>query len=354
MKPKFISETGVKDPISRISKLLTAAYLLFASVVVFSFLILFIHYKPAFLKQDNKEQTSFLQPPSMETGLLPGSKSDEIKYGYQLIMNTSQLIGPLAKSRASRYAGNNLSCSNCHLQAGKKRGSGSFVGVTNRYPQFSGRENKEGAIEDRINGCMERSMNGKPLPANSPEMQAMVAYMEWLGKEVPEETQQLYQGYAKLDLPQERADPLKGRHFYDLKCRLCHGEGGKGQLIPGDTFAGYLYPPLGGNDSYNDGAGMNRIITAAEFIKGNMPFGATYDAPLVTDEEAYHIAAYINSLSRPSKANKEADFPDTKLKPVSTPYGPYADDFSSDQHKFGPFQPIIAFYQEKHGIIKKK
>lgn len=209
-----------------------------------------------------------------------------------------------------------------------------------------------GTIEDRINGCMERSMNGRPLHQNSVELRAMVAYMEWLSEDVPEDMEALYQGYVKLDLPRERADTFKGRMLYEANCKLCHGENGKGTLMPGNTFTGYLYPPLGGDDSFNDGAGMNRIITAAEFIKGNMPFGATYDAPLITDEEAYHIAAYINSLPRPAKANKEADFPDKKLKPVSTPYGPYADNFSPEQHKYGPFQPIMDFYKMKYGSIK--
>ena len=85
-----------------------------------------------------------------------------------------------------------------------------------------------------------------------------------------------------------------------------------------------------------------------------MPFGATYDAPMVTDEEAYHLAAYINTFERPSKPNKEDDFPDRKLKPVSTPYGPWEDKFSSEQHKFGPFPPIIEYYQKEYSIKKTK
>jgi thiosulfate dehydrogenase len=131
-------------------------------------------------------------------------------------------------------------------------------------------------------------------------------------------------------------------------------ENGEGKKIKGTGFSGYLYPPIAGNDSFNDGAGMNRVITAAEFIKGNMPFGATYDAPLVTDEEAYHLAAYINTLERPVKAGKELDFPDKKLKPVSTPYGPWADDFSPEQHKFGPFTPIFDYYKKQFNLNKDK
>jgi thiosulfate dehydrogenase len=106
-------------------------------------------------------------------------------------------------------------------------------------------------------------------------------------------------------------------------------------------------------DSYNNGAGMNRVLTAAQFIKYNMPFGVTHDNPVLTDEEAYHIAAYINTFERPEKQNLEDDFPDKKLKPVSTPYGPWTDDFSPEQHKFGPFPPIIAYYEKEFDLKKK-
>jgi thiosulfate dehydrogenase len=291
-------------------------------------------------------------PKSIETDLPSGDKGAEIKYGYLLITKTADYIGPLTKDSAKKYAGNNLTCNNCHLNAGRKIGSGSFVGVSNRYPQFRGRENKIGTIEERINGCMERSMNGSKMPEDSEEMKAMIAYMEWLSLDVPEEVEKLYKGYVKIQIPSYKADPEKGRILYIEKCETCHLENGQGKKIQGTEFTGYLYPPLGGNDSFNDGAGMNRVITAAEFIKGNMPFGSTYDAPLVTDEEAYHLAAYINTLDRPEKQDKELDFPDKKLKPVSTPYGPWVDDFSPEQHKFGPFLPIIDYYRENYALNK--
>ena len=276
-----------------------------------------------------------------------------IKYGYELITNTPRLIGPKASDSILRYAGNNLSCTNCHLDAGRKVGAGSFVGISNRFPQFRGRENKIGTLEDRINGCLERSMNGKMISTDSKEMQAMIAYMDWLSEDVPDEVANKYKGYVNIVLPTMAADPIKGKVYYKAKCSICHQENGQG--IPNvDGVPGYLYPPLAGNDSFNDGAGMHRVITSAQFIKANMPLGASYDAPQVSDEEAYHIAAFINSLPRPQKENKAVDFPDKKLKPVSTPYGPWSDTFSPTQHKFGPFQPIIAFYEKEYQLIKTK
>ncbi|UWX53850.1 hypothetical protein NYZ99_12010 [Maribacter litopenaei] len=100
-----------------------------------------------------------------------------------------------------RYAGNNLSCTNCHLQFGTQAGSGSWVGVANRFPQFGGRANAVGDLQDRINGCMERSMNGKKLPKDSDEILAIVAYMEWLGEGLPKEKENEYKGYPKIKIP---------------------------------------------------------------------------------------------------------------------------------------------------------
>ena len=45
------------------------------------------------------------------------------------------------------------------------------------FPLFIGRENEVRTLEDRINGCMERSMNGRALPPDGPEMKAMLTYI---------------------------------------------------------------------------------------------------------------------------------------------------------------------------------
>lgn len=293
------------------------------------------------------------KPRSVETDLEGEEKAAMIRMGYDVITKTPELIGPLASNKRKQFAGNNLTCQSCHLEGGTKPGAGSFVGVYQRFPQFRGRENKIGTLEERIDGCMERSMNGQKMPHESLEMQAMIAYMKWLSEDVPEGQQDRYKGFAKLELPEIKADPITGKAVYQQHCITCHGPEGQG--IRANDRSLYQYPPLWGLDSYNHGAGMHRVITAAEFIKANMPYlQATIDQPVLTDEEAYHVAAYINSFERPQKANTEVDFPDKKLKPMSTPYGPWVDDFSAEQHKYGPFQPIMAYYEKQYGIKKKK
>lgn len=340
----------------RILSLLTRVTVMISLLVMGVFImVLLMHTSPAMFVSTPKPSPEDWKPRDITTDLLPaGRNGDLIKYGFLLIAESPKWIGPQVLDENQRYAGNNLACKNCHLQNGTQAGSGSWVGVTNRFPQFRGRENKIGTIEERVNGCMERSMSGKKLPVESKQMKAIVAYMEWLSEDVPEEREVEFKGFPKIQIPEMIADPVKGKLVYEAECQLCHGENGEGVRLA-DAAKGYQYPPLWGSDTYNHGAGMHRVLTAAQFIKGNMPFGtATAANPKLTDEESYHVAAYINSFDRPKKSNTEQDFPDKKLKPVSTPYGPWEDDFTAEQHKYGPFQPIIAYYKDKYDIAKTK
>ena len=341
--------------LQRILKLLTGVTVMIVMLVIGMFTtVVLMRTQPQLFEVTAPPLPEDWSPRNIHTDLPKGKKGDEIRYGYLLIAESSLWMGPEALDENQRYAGNNLACKNCHLQNGTQAGSASWVGVTNRFPQFRGRENKIGTIEDRINGCMERSMNGSAIPVDSREMKAIVAYMEWLSEDVPEERVEEFKGFPKLKIPAIAADPVQGKVVYEAECQLCHGEDGQGIRLS-DATKGYQYPPLWGADTYNHGAGMHRVLTAAEFIKGNMPFGqASLDNPKLTDEQAYHVAAYINSFDRPQKSEAEADFPDRKLKPVSTPYGPWADEFTAEQHKYGPFQPIMAYYESTYGVKKFK
>ncbi|MBJ6367045.1 c-type cytochrome [Snuella sedimenti] len=275
-----------------------------------------------------------------------------IKYGYELFTNTPKYIGPENGNPNMAYSGNKLACKNCHLNNGTKPYSAPLIGIIQRFPQFRGRENKMGTIEERINGCMERSMNGHILPVTGKEMQALVTFLDWLSRYAPKDGNIKGKGFVKINIPNRAIDIEKGQQLFRTHCIVCHGKDGQG-VMASNGFS-YEYPPLWGPNSFNNGAGMNRVITAAQFIKANMPFGTTYDAPVLTDEEAYDVAGYINMQQRPEKLNLEKDFPDIKKKPVSTPYPPYADPFPVEQHKKGPFQPIIKFYKDSFNITKTK
>lgn len=269
-----------------------------------------------------------------ESKLPKGSKYIEaVILGNKIMNETSYYIGPKAKDESKRYAGNNLSCSSCHAAGGTVPYEAGYVGIYARFPQYLARGDQIATIENRINGCMERSMNGKPLPINSPEMKAMVTYMHYLSQGVPVGAKVEGQGLTKIKLLNRAADPKKGKAIYEDKCSACHGENGEGVVNDEQRGGYYVYPALWGDDSYNTGAGMYRLIKAASYIKGNMPKG---DATL-SDEEAFDVASYINSKQRPIKANREADFPDRRTKPLDMDVPPYDDDFDVNEHRFGPY-----------------
>jgi len=267
-----------------------------------------------------------------------------VEYGRRLLRNTAELIGPNAADPGMIYSGSNLDCASCHLENGLNLGTLSLMQSTGRYPRFSGRDGEIQDMRSRINGCMERSMNGRSLPRDSIELIAMELFIaslseRYAGMGAPEEPRTTFVA------PDRRAEPEAGRIVYEERCALCHGSDGLGLLETGDPRDGYTIPPLWGSDSYNDGAGMHRVLTAARFIKDRMPLGQ----PDLSNDQAYDVAAYMNSQRRPQKANLEADYPNRLLKPVDSPYGPYADGdpFSADQHKYGPFAEIREWYRKR-------
>jgi len=264
-----------------------------------------------------------------------------VRLGRDLTVKTYTLIGPEAQDPAKRYAGNNLSCQNCHLEAGAKKFGLPFVGVFGDFPQYRSREGEVGTLEDRINGCMERSMNGRALPLNSLEMKAYIAYIKFLSTGRPVGAATVGRGSGAIAELKRPADPKAGGRIFAETCAACHGAQGQGVRngAAGDA-KGFQFPALSGADTFNDGAGMNRLIAAASFIHANMPNGVTYEQPALSVEDSWDVAAYLVSMERPKKANLEADFPVRSQKPVDAGYGPYLDDFDRDQHRFGPFQPI--------------
>jgi thiosulfate dehydrogenase len=199
-------------------------------------------------------------------------------------------------------------------------------------------------VEERINGCMERSMNGRALPLESREMKAFSSYMRWLSTGVPDGAKLRGAGTLQIKEPDRAANPVRGAEVYAQVCAPCHGADGSGQRA--QNGLGYQFPPLWGRDSYNNGAGMSRLLTAAAYALHNMPLGTSFDVPFLTDEQAYDVAGYIVSQNRPEKGNLDKDFPIRLQKPIDTPYGPYADGFSAEQHRLGPFGPIRAKVKE--------
>lgn len=272
------------------------------------------------------------------------SEGDLIRYGHDLIVNTAKYFGP--KGIIAPIT-NGMNCQNCHIDAGVRPYGNCFSAVASMYPQYRPRSGIIESIEFRINDCMMRSLNGKMIDSNSKEMHAMVAYLKWIGKDVPKKTKPPGAGTEELPFLERAADTLKGRIVFLNKCVICHGRTGEG-LFNSDS-SGYKYPPLWGQHSYNISAGIYRLSRFAGYIKYNMPFGiASHHNPVLTDEEAWDVAAFVNSQDRPIKKFSK-DWPDINKKAIDFPFGPYADKFSEQQHKYGPFLPIQEA-KEKSGV----
>ena len=194
-----------------------------------------------------------------------------------------------------RNVGNSLRCASCHLKEGLQANAMPWVGSYARFPQYRPRSGKVDLIEDRINDCFKRSMNGRALDPAGRDMRDIVSYFAFLSSGIPVGVEMEGQGFLKLQpIP---GDLARGATVFTSTCVRCHGATGQGTA---------LAPPLWGSRSYNVGAGMARINTAASFIYALMPIDR---AQQLTPQQAFDVATYINTRPRPSFAAKVHDFP---------------------------------------------
>ncbi len=211
---------------------------------------------------------------------IPHTKLGEtIHLGLNIMNNTPKY--------ARRYVGNKMNCSDCHVNQGTQPYASPLAGITTVFPAYTKRDGRVITIEHRIQECFERSENGTPPPSDSPEMVAMVAYMNWLSKGIPMGSTVKGRGLLKLT-PPSHVDPVAGAKIYAQQCQVCHGANGRG-------VAG-MFPPLWGSGAFNDGAGMSKIAKMAAFVKANMP--KTKPGSL-SIQQSYDVAAFVTAKPRP-------------------------------------------------------
>ena len=233
-----------------------------------------------------------LAPPPL-TAMPAGPLGDAIRYGQRLMTDT--------QSTAKAYVGNALNCTSCHLDGGRAAYAAPVVGLTGLFPEYRSRRGSVESLEDRINDCFQRSMNGKPLPANGREMIGLLSYITWLSQGVPIGSEVVGRGFREISAPGP-ADPARGKALYAARCSACHGADGHGTRA-GDK---YVFPPLSGPQSFTVGAGMALLSVAAAFVQAKMPLG---NAGSLTDQEAYDVAAYVTTQPRPDFAGRKKDWP---------------------------------------------
>lgn len=229
-----------------------------------------------------------------DAALPPGPYGEAVALGQRIVTKTGQA--------APAYAGSALNCTSCHLDGGRTRWASPWVGIWGVFPEYRPRNARVNALEDRIGDCFERSLNGRRPPHDSPEMIGILAYMQWLSREVPTGHSVNGRGFARI-AGHGSADPVRGERIYAEKCAACHGADGQGMT---GTDGAMIYPPLWGDRSFNIGAGMARLETAAAFVKANMPLG---QGGTLSDDEAFDVAAFFTRQPRPDFAAKHDDWP---------------------------------------------
>ena len=243
-------------------------------------------------------------PPSMRSVQQPAKKRVPFRVPAERDLTDTVFRASALRGRALLLAtrdslpknvGNGLRCASCHLDGGLKRDAMPWIGSYARFPQYRRRSGKVDLIEDRINDCFERSMNGARLNPSGRDMRDIVSYLAFLSSGVPVGAEMEGQGFPRLTPLKGDAD--RGMAVFVSTCTRCHGATGQGTA---------LAPPLWGNRSYNVGAGMARINTAASFIHGLMPIDR---AQQLTPQQAFDVATYINTRPRPDFPRKVNDWP---------------------------------------------
>lgn len=233
-------------------------------------------------------------------------------------------------SDARAYVGNDLRCSNCHLDRGRLAGSAPLWAAYVAYPAFRSKNGHVNTFAERLQGCFRYSMNGKAPPLGDPVLVALESYAYFLARGAPVGRDLPGRGYPKLPKP-DRLDRASGGQVYAAKCALCHGDKGEGQATPDGHVA---FPPLWGPRSYNWGAGMSSIGNAAGFIKANMPYG---QGGTLTDAEAWNVAAYIDGQERPQDPRFDGSVAGTRKAHHDSPldlYGQTVDGVLLGEHAF--------------------
>ena len=249
-----------------------------------------------------------------------GKVGKMVKLGEEIMAKTN--THPLTKD----MVGNKLQCKSCHLngndgKAGTADGIGTFIGTATAFPAYSKREKTVQTLQNRINNCFMRSMNGKRPIIDTKASIAMATYITWLSEGMPMKMDtkrpcspnnstrwaKNSKKFAKIQRKATHKNYLNGKKLFTTKCASCHGQNGQGL----GTF-----PPLWGKDgqgywlSYNTGAGMSKLNKGAAWVQSNMPLG---QGGTLSDQEAADIMLYVDAQPRANFDLQKGLFPKEKM-----------------------------------------
>jgi thiosulfate dehydrogenase len=221
-------------------------------------------------------------------------QGDLVKLGRRIFIDTANL--------ARRYGGNQLSCANCHLSEGRKPNAAPMWAAWGRYPRVGDTPGTVQTFESQVQDCFHFNLNGQSPPLDSPEMQALVAYSQWLASGVPTRAEMPGQGVGLGDTlagaPREggavAGSVERGLGVYRAQCLVCHGADGQGIAR---RKHGYHFPPLWGDASYSAGSRLAHPAFLAAYVQANMPLGR---GGSLSAQQAADLAAYLLAQPRPA------------------------------------------------------
>lgn len=242
-------------------------------------------------------------PTNFELAAKNPKMAESIQLGAEIFYQTPKF--------ASNYVGNGLSCNSCHFQGGTQQGMLGLVGVALKYPEFDPRAGRLVTLQERLQSCFLRSLNGKAPAEGSAILQNLFDYVSYLSTDVSKD--QVLE-WRSLDwipvsekIPIDKLDPEAGRALFAKNCSACHGPRGDG-----DGWA----PALWGEKTFNEGSGLARVYTLAGFLYRAMPLSAPNRLSL---EQAQQVAAYLDAMPRPAYSGMAQDYPNGDI-PVDAVY----------------------------------
>jgi len=249
-----------------------------------------------------------------------GEVGKMVKLGEAILNHTD--THPLTKD----LVGNKIQCKSCHLKGsdgkpGTGSGIGTFIGTATAFPAYSKREKTVQTLQDRINNCFMRSMNGKRPIIDTKASVAMATYITWLSTGMPMKMDtkrpcsplnskrwaKNAKKFAKIQKKATHNNYTNGKKLFEAKCATCHGINGAGMGS---------FPPLWGKNakgewlSYNTGAGMSKLNKGAAWVQSNMPLG---QGGTLKDQEAADIMLYVDAQPRADFDLKKGLLPASKM-----------------------------------------
>ena len=232
-----------------------------------------------------------------ETAWKPPTEADIPRNSLGVAIRRGLALLRFTPESLPKYVTSNMRCTSCHQNDGTKATSAPLVGSHARFPEYLPRSGQVITLADRVNFCVTRSLAGTAIPVDSRDMTDILAYLAYISRDVPV-GRKLSAAIGLLPMKDTLAgDVTRGEKLFAATCVICHQADGSGKSP---------IPALWGRGSYSIGASMARQERAASFIARNMPQTAPGS---LTAQDAFDLAAYIDSHPRPDSPGKEKDWP---------------------------------------------